>query len=94
MRKTDKKRDNELRKALIDTCDFALHNIVGYKWITHTVNYNEFPGSLIITCMFEDKKDAENAFQQGDLSSLIKKNLNDISIVLNKVNKQIRFEFQ
>jgi len=46
MRKTDKKRDNTLRLALTEVCDIALKDIAGFQWLTHCVNYSNFPQSL------------------------------------------------
>lgn len=92
MRKTDKKIDNKLRSALTDVCDFALQNITGYQWISHTVNYNRFPESLIITCIFDNPENAQQAQQQGELLNRIISALNEISVNLSTPQKQICFE--
>jgi len=92
MKKSDKKIDNNICKALTEVCEYALDNIEGYQWITHTVNYNAFPRSLIVTCMFADDNALKQA-QQGKL--LIKKiieKLNEIGIKIFDVNKQIKFQ--
>lgn len=91
MRKNDKKIDNKLRQLLTEVCDFALHNSPGYKWITHTVNYNRFPQSLVITCTFEDQFHADTAKQEEVLLTLIQQKLNNASIKLSAPNKQINF---
>ena len=92
MRKTDKKIDNKLRQALTEVCDFALQNSAGYQWISHTVNYNNFPDSLVITCMFDNQQYADQAQQQDELFNLINQKLNAISVNLKKPLKQICFE--
>ena len=92
MRKTDKKIENKLRQVLTEVCDFALQEIAGYQWISHSVNYNRFPDSLVITCMFANKESAINAQQQGELISEIEKKLNSMAINLKNSQKQIRFE--
>lgn len=94
MRKSDKKIDNNLRKALTDVCDFALQYSDGYQWITHSVNYQRFPNSLIITCMFTDQQSAQNAQQQGKLSTIIQQKLQDIGVYLKDSSRQIRFNFE
>ncbi|WP_413700945.1 Fis family transcriptional regulator [Psychromonas sp. KJ10-10] len=94
MRKTDKKIDNKLRQVLTDVCDFALENITGYQWISHTVNYSSFPESLIITCVFDNQENALQAKQQGELFTLILKALTNISVNLTAPQKQIRFEVE
>jgi len=91
MRKNDKKIDNKLRQLLTEVCDFALHNSPGYKWITHSVNYNRFPESLVITCTFEDKLSADNAEQEKVLLTVIQQKLNSASIKLLTPSKQVNF---
>lgn len=92
MRKSDKKIDNKLRKALTEICDFALQHSDGYQWITHSVNFQQFPESLIITCIFSDQQSADHAEQQGTLFSMIQQKLQDASVDLKQSTKQIRFE--
>ena len=53
MRKTDKKIDKQLRETLTQVCDTALKDYCGFEWLTHTVNYSDFPSSLHITCVFD-----------------------------------------
>ncbi|PKF60826.1 Fis family transcriptional regulator [Psychromonas sp. psych-6C06] len=92
MRKNDKKLDNALRQTLTEVCEFALDHCEGYQWISHTVNYNNFPQSLRITCMFKDQQSADNEAQQGQLLQMIVNRLNSLSIQLKKPKQQICFE--
>jgi len=94
MRKSDKKIENKIRQALTEVCDLALQEISGYLWITHQVNYQRFPDSLIITCMFADKETAHDAQQQGELLKVIQQKLQQIGINLKAPNKQLRFQFE
>lgn len=91
MRKTDKKIDTKIRQQLTTVCDFALQNISGYQWITHSVNYKQFPDSLQITCMFENQHTANHAKQQGELLTLIVEKLKDISVHVKAPQKQVHF---
>lgn len=92
MRKSDKKRDNQLRQLLTDVCDFALLHNPGYQWITHQVNYKRFPESLVITLMFSDQATASVAKQQGKLLTLISQKLDNASLNLKNIDQHIRFE--
>jgi len=92
MRKRDKKIDNKLRQALTEVCDYALHHSDGYQWITHSVNFQKFPESLIITCMFSDQQSADHAQQKGELLTMIQKKLYNASVDFKQFSKQIRFE--
>ncbi|MFK8042961.1 hypothetical protein [Congregibacter sp.] len=53
MRKTDKKNERMLVEALTRVCDQALEEIHGFAWITHFVDFNNFPDSLLVVCVFE-----------------------------------------
>jgi len=46
MRKTDKKLDNQLIKLLTEVCETALEDFSGFQWLTHIVDYSNFPKSL------------------------------------------------
>lgn len=92
MRKSDKKIDNKLRQALTEVCDYALQHSDGYQWITHSVNFQRFPESLIITCIFSDQQSAEHAQQKGELLAMIQQKLQNADVDLQQSNKQIRFE--
>lgn len=92
MRKTDKKIDNQLRQVLTATCDFALQNTQGYQSISHTVNYNQFPASLVVTCLFDDQQHADNAMQERELLAHILEGLNSMSVNLKSPQKQVRFQ--
>jgi hypothetical protein len=55
MRKTDKKLEKGLITALTKVCEQALEEIKGFQWLTHQVNFNDFPRSLRVTCVFETR---------------------------------------
>lgn len=59
MRKTDKKRDNQLRQLLTNICETALKEIPGFQWLTHLVDYNDFPNSLRIVFVFDTQTSLE-----------------------------------
>ena len=56
MRKTDKKMDNQLRHVLTEVCEVALKDINGFQWLTHVVNYSNFPKSLQVVCVLTPMK--------------------------------------
>lgn len=94
MTKTDKKRDNTIRKALTDVCEFALDNIKGYQWITHSVNYSAFPTSLLITCAFASEDYLNQLKGSGEGEELIKliiARLDEVDIKVVNAAKQIKF---
>lgn len=82
MRKTDKKLDNQLIKVLTNVCENALKNIDGFLWLTHTVNYNRFPQSLIITLVFDTNKHLSEYLASVDKTFLF----NEVILALKQMN--------
>ncbi|BDX06933.1 Fis family transcriptional regulator [Planctobacterium marinum] len=95
MRKSDKKRDNILRKVLTLVCESALKDIQGFCWLTHIVNYDNFPKSLRIVCVFDSNADLDNYLLSDNneyLQSIIASELSQIDIKLDNITNQILFD--
>ncbi|KXO09882.1 hypothetical protein AKG98_978 [Moritella sp. JT01] len=95
MTKTEKKIDNTLCKVLTGVCEDAKDEIQGFQWLTHTVNYNNFPASLKITCVFDSNADiAQLTASQQDqrLHGLLTQALNAVDVRLKNINKQVKFD--
>ncbi|MCW3172467.1 Fis family transcriptional regulator [Shewanella subflava] len=85
MRKTDKKIENQLIGQLNEVCHFALDEFNGFKWLTHQVNYAQFPKSLRVVCVFDTRDNLQQfimAKSQQALGELIVKKLLDINVVI------------
>lgn len=85
MKKSDKKLENNLLKALTEICEQALDDIEGFKWLTHQVSYNNFPASLQISCHFQAEHDESTPQTTGadkQLCRLIKDKLAQYSIAI------------
>ena len=94
MRKSDKKIDNQIIKALTDVCHSALEDIDGFEWLTHTVNFDQFPESLKIVCVFDSNIKLANYIKSSDndhLTSLIEHSLNNIGIKLKMLRNKSRW---
>lgn len=91
MRKTDKKIDNALRKVLTEVCDIALERNDGFQWLTHLVDYERLPKSLVIICIY----DSNDRLAQADieeLRDLIKNKLKELNLKIQDGRQQIRFD--
>lgn len=91
MRKTDKKIDNAVRAALTEACDIAQVESEGFLWLTHFANYDYFPCSLLVVCVYDT--DANRAKANIDrMHSLIKEKLAAISINLKDIRQHVNFD--
>lgn len=95
MRKSDKKMENQLRIVLTEVCESALKNCYGFVWLTHFINYSNFPKSLKVTCIF-DTNDNLAKFTDSNshrkLGSLIEKKLFGIGINLKNITNHISYD--
>jgi len=95
MRKSDKKIENQLRATLTEICEIALKSHQGFEWLTHTVNYNQFPKSLQIICVFDSNVHLIQ-FKEGEgyhqFMSLIQAKLFEEGITLKKINQHIAYD--
>ncbi len=95
MRKSDKKIDNNLRQVLTEACEVATEDIPGFQWLTHFANYDKFPASLAIVCVFESNEQLDEARRNGRdvyLQGLIKHKLAEINITISNIRKQVTFD--
>lgn len=91
MRKTDKKIENALRQALTEACEAALEKYEGFQWLTHFVNYSDFPASLSIVCVYDINAHLAKTDKEG-MRALIKAKLASIGITLKDCRQQVRFD--
>ena len=95
MRKTDKKIDNQICKALTDVCENALEQFTGFEWLTHLVNYSNFPKSLKVVCVFDTNENLANFLASKDsqgLSTFVQQKLLGIDIHLGDMAKHLSFD--
>ncbi|MBA6391907.1 Fis family transcriptional regulator [Colwellia sp. BRX10-3] len=95
MRKSDKKIENHIIKVLTQVCQSALEDIDGFEWLTHTVNFEKFPESLKIVCIFDSNIKLANYIKSAnnqDLAALITDSLADIGIQLKEPKNQIELD--
>lgn len=95
MRKTDKALENTLVKVLTQVCEESLKAIDGFQWLTHLVNYKDFPRSLTVICVFDTQNQIAQLLdspQHQDLMNNIIDQLSGAGIQLPKKQKHIKFD--
>ena len=95
LNKTTQKIDNNVCKALTIACEDFLHEIDGFKWLTHRANYTNFPSSLVVTCIFDIDAEViaakENKLDDV-LRDVIQKQLLKVGIVLKNVRHNVHLD--
>jgi hypothetical protein len=95
MNKTVKKLDNNVVKALTIVCEHAKQDIIGFECLTHSANYANFPGSLVITCVL-NQSDSLNLMlvseQDKELRKQIQKQLLKAGILLKDARHHVFFD--
>ncbi len=94
MKKTHKKIDNQLRQALTNACEEIKDNVEAFAWLTHQVNFDQFPQSLQVNCFFTNSSsllDATSSETCTSIRQVIKVHLSKIAITKFDDSKQITF---
>jgi hypothetical protein len=95
MKKTDKTLENTLVTLLTRVCEQSLKSLDGFQWLTHLVNYKDFPRSLSIICVFDRQEQVSRLLDSPNhqcLVSMIVEQLSTAGIKLPNPQKQIRFD--
>ena len=101
MRKTDKKTELQLITVLTDICENVLKKYDGFQFITHFVNYANFPHSLKIICVFDThiaistfKQQMHLADMKENITFIINQRIIDIGIHIKNINNHITYQVE
>ncbi len=72
MKKTDKKREKSIVQGLTQVCEIAKNEVSGFEWLTHTINYNDFPNSLMVHCIFTSDESIRQVIDSGQDEAIFK----------------------
>ncbi|MBC3766170.1 Fis family transcriptional regulator [Neptunicella marina] len=95
MKSTIKKLENNIIKALTIACENAKTTTPGFSWLTHSAKFDNFPASLVVTCVFETEQQIVDARQQKLDQALIKdihKQMLKIGVVLKQPRHNVFFD--
>ena len=76
---------------LTEVCDLAKENHTGFQWITHFSNYNNFPNSLSVVCIYATNEQLKNA-DVNEICALINRKLLSIDIKLKDIHRHVEFD--
>ena len=69
----------------------ALESHEGFMWLTHLVNYKNFPDSLSIVCVFDTNEQLAKANDEA-LRTIIQQKLASIDISLKDIRQHVSFD--
>lgn len=75
----------------MEVCDRALEKYEGFAWLTHFANYNHFPGSLSIVCVFDTNEQLAKANDES-LRAMIEQKLGSIDVKIQDIRQQVSFD--
>lgn len=89
--------ERELARALTTACELAKSEITGFEWLTHRVDYQRFPDSLIVTWVFDSESDLSEAIAgQGKarMQALTLAAFQEIGISVKDIARHVEFDSQ
>ena len=95
VKSTIKKLDDNVVKALTKVCEEAKQTVDGFDWLTHRADYSNFPGSLVVTCVFlteQQISQAKAGSRDAYLRKLIHKHLLKVGILLKDPRRNVFFD--
>ncbi len=95
MRKTDKKLENQLRNLLTVVCEDMLKNIDGFQWLTHFVNYSNFPTGLKVVFVFETNESLQIFMSQkakDEVLNQVREKLVGIGVKITNIGHHVAFD--
>jgi len=92
MSKTVKRMNDKLLAAVKTINGLATEELTGFTNLEHSVQFDLFPGSLLVTCYFEDQAALEkNMSSEKVFQKKLQKLLLKQGIVLKDVKQNLKF---
>ncbi|MBM6551892.1 Fis family transcriptional regulator [Marinomonas ostreistagni] len=95
MRKSDKKLEKQLIEHLTQVCDELLALDIGFKWLTHLIDFDRVAQSLKVICVFDTDANLQafhNSTHEKALKLTLQKHLKVLNIQLAKPAQQILYD--
>jgi hypothetical protein len=95
MIRTDKKTESAIVNALNEVCETLKLKSVGFSWLTHFVDYSDFPQSLKIVFVYDSNQNCEHARNKTQLktiSQLTESSLVKAGVVIKVIDNAMFFD--
>jgi len=95
MSKTIRKMNDKLVAAIKTVNDQATEELTGFVKLEHTVQFDLFPGSLLVNCYFENQQQLESSMKlEKEYQKKLQKLLLKQGIVLKDMKQNLKFLIQ
>lgn len=87
--------ERRLIATLTEACETAKAQIVGFEWLTHEVDYDEFPSSLRVVWIFDTQANKDQALASGQGERMVELTamaLNDADVLVSPVAAHVQFD--
>jgi hypothetical protein len=88
-------RERQLIACLTLACEAGQAEIVGFTWLTHVVDYQKFPSSLMVTWVFDTQANKDRAIANGQderMAELTAEAFSQAGISVSTVSAHLTFD--
>lgn len=92
-----RKLNEKLLKTLDILAEQADKELEGFTQLTHTVQFDLFPSSILVICHFENEESLQQSLKSGaekNFQKLLHKQLNKRGILLKDARDNLKFELK
>ena len=89
--------ERELIRTLTDACETAKSEILGFQWLTHDVDYTQFPQSLVVTWVFDSETSRARALASADkarMQALTLAAFDEVGISVSRIDDHLAFSVE
>jgi len=89
--------ERELIRTLTLACEAAKSEIVGFQWLTHEVDYEQFPQSLVVTWVFDSEANKARALACADKARMLALTLaafDEVGISVSTIADHVAFSIE
>jgi hypothetical protein len=87
--------ERRLVATLTEACETAKAEIVGFSWLTHELDYGEFPSSLMVVWVFDTQANKDHALASGQDERMIELTavaLREADVLVSPVSAHVHFD--
>jgi hypothetical protein len=87
--------ERRLVATLTEACETAKAQIVGFEWLTHEVDFNEFPSSLRVVWVFDTQANMNQALASGQGERMVELTaiaLSEADVLVSPVSAHVQFD--